>query len=256
MLTADAPPHWTASALGELKHGFFGRRGGVSTGVYASLNAGPGSRDESAAVGENRRRIAAAFGARAEQLISLHQVHSPIAVNVVAPFSSPRPEADALVTATPGLVLSALSADCAPVLLADPEARVIAAAHAGWRGALAGVLENVVARMCEAGADRSRIAAAIGPCIHQKSYEVGPEFEAEFIAADPAYMRFFVPGSADRRRFDLPGFCAQRLRTEGLSAVEVLPYDTYADAESLFSHRRGVHDGASDYGRNCAAISL
>lgn len=256
MLTADAPPHWTASALGGVKHGFFGRRGGVSTGVYASLNAGPGSRDESAAVAENRRRIAAAFGVQPEQLISLHQVHSPIALMVDAPFPGPRPEADALVTTTPGLLLSALSADCAPVLLADPQAQVIAAAHAGWRGALAGVLENVVARMCEAGAERSRIAAAIGPCIHQKSYEVGPEFEAEFIAADPAHRRFFVPGAANRRRFDLPGYCAEQLRAQGLNAVEVLPHDTYAEGEFLFSHRRGVHDGASDYGRNCAAISL
>ncbi len=232
-------------------------RGGVSTGIYASLNAGPGSRDDAAAVAENRRRIAAAFGAQPEQLVSVHQVHSPDRAHrrrallrstprSATRWSPPRPASCS--ARSPPIARPC----CSPI----HRRSVIAAAHAGWSGALAGVLENAVARMCEAGAERSRIAAAIGPCIHQKSYEVGPEFEAEFIAADPAHRRFFVPGAADRRRFDLPGFCAERLRAQGLNAVEVLPHDTYAEGESLFSHRRGVHDGASDYGRNCAAISL
>jgi YfiH family protein len=256
MLRANAPPHWTATALDGVRHGFFGRRGGVSTGIYSSLNAGPGSRDDQTAIAENRRRIAAAFNAGVENIVSLHQVHSAIALIVDAPFADPRPQADALVTTTPGLVLTALSADCAPVLLADRDAGVVASAHAGWRGAIGGVLESVVARMCEAGAAPARIVAAIGPCIHQKSYEVGPEFLSEFTAADPGYAQFFVPGSGDRLRFDLPGFCAARLRAQNLAAVEILSQDTYAEPETLFSHRHGVHHGAPDYGRNCAAISL
>lgn len=256
MLSFDAPPHWKASALAGIRHGFFGRRGGISTGIYASLNAGPGSRDDPIAVAENRHRIAAAFNAAPERLISLHQVHSPRALIIDAPLAGQRPEADALVTTTPSLVLTALSADCAPILLADRQAGVIAAAHAGWRGALGGVLEAVVARMREAGAEPARIVAAIGPCIHQKSYEVGPEFEAEFRAADASYSRFFVPGAGDRLGFDLPGFCTARLRAWNLAAVEILPHDTFSEAETWFSHRRGAHESAADYGRNCAAIAL
>jgi YfiH family protein len=258
LLSAEAPPAFYADTLARagVRHGFFGRRGGVSEGIYASLNAGPGSRDDQSAIAENRRRIAGAFGLGADKLVSLHQVHSPRAVFVDAPFPGARPEADALVTTTPGLVLSALSADCGPVLFADPQARVIASAHAGWRGALSGVLEASVAAMVEAGARQSRIIAAIGPCIHQASYEVGPEFESEFLAGDSACARFFIPGAGDRRKFDLPGFCAARLEKLRLASVEILPCDTYSGAETLFSHRRGVHEGAPDYGRNCAAIAL
>ncbi|GAN00486.1 uncharacterized conserved protein [alpha proteobacterium U9-1i] len=258
LLSAQAPPAFHADALTRVgvRHGFFGRRGGVSEGIYASLNAGPGSRDNQSAIAENRKRIAGAFDVGVDKLVSLHQVHSPRAVFVDAPFPAARPEADALVTKTPGLVLTALSADCAPVLFADAQAGVIASAHAGWRGAIGGVLEATVACMVEAGAEPGRIVAAIGPCIHQASYEVGPEFESEFVTANPAYARFFVPGAGDRRRFDLPGFCAARLQALVLATVEILPHDTYLGAETLFSHRRGVHEGAPDYGRNCAAISL
>lgn len=253
LLSADAPPSWSASTLAGVKHGFFGREGGVSTGIYASLNAGTGSNDDPEATRENRRRIAAAFGAAAENLIGVHQVHSPDAVFVDGPWRGARPHADALVTVTPGVVISVLTADCAPILLADESAGVIGAAHAGWKGALGGVIESTIELMREHGAEPSRIAAAIGPCIHQASYEVGPEFEARFGAE---HARFFVAGDGDRRRFDLPGFCASRLGTLGVARVEIAPLDTYAHASTLFSHRRSVHENAGDYGRNCAAISL
>jgi YfiH family protein len=249
----STPPFHSAGVLSAVRHGFFGREGGVSTGIYASLNAGTGSSDDPEAVRENRRRIALALGARPERLVGVHQVHSPNVVTIDAPFSGDRPHADALVTTTPGLALSILSADCAPVLLADAEAGIIGAAHAGWKGALGGVLDAVVAAMRAAGA--RRIAAAIGPCIHPRSYEVGPEFEAAFTGADPAYSRFFAAGAGDRRRFDLPGFCALQLETLGVAACETLPHDTYSNL-ALFSHRRSVHAREGDYGRNCAAIVL
>lgn len=256
LLSAEAPPHATSRTLAGVRHGFFGREGGVSAGIYASLNAGAGSNDDPAAVRENRRRIAAAFGAPATHLLGAHQVHSPDAVAVDAPWPGERPHADALVTATPGLVLSVLTADCAPVLLADQSAGVIAAAHAGWKGALGGVLESAVALMQAYGGEPRRIAAAIGPCIHQASYEVGPEFEARFLDADRAYARFFVPGRGDRRLFDLPGFCASRLERLGVADVEILPLDTFAQPSACYSHRRSVHEKLGQYGRNCTAISL
>jgi hypothetical protein len=245
------PPHITAQSLSTTRHGFFGREGGVSTGIYASLNAGTGSNDDPQAVAENRRRVAGAFGADA--LIGVHQVHSPDAVLVAAPWPGGRPNADALVTTTPGLVLSVLTADCAPVLLADAEAGVIAAAHAGWKGAIGGVLEATVALMREHGA--RDIKAAIGPTIHQASYEVGPEFEAKFIAADPDNARFFTPGASGKAHFDLPAFCAARLAALGVEA-ETLPHDTYPAPERWHSARRAGHRGEADYGRNCAAIAL
>jgi hypothetical protein len=250
----SAPPSWQAGALNGLAHGFFGREGGVSSGIYASLNAGTGSQDDPANVKENRRRISAAFGLEPARLTGVHQVHSPNAVFIDAPWPGERPHADALVTTTPKLAISILTADCTPILFADREAGVIGAAHAGWRGALGGVIENTVRLMHEHGAQR--IAAAIGPCIHQASYEVGPEFEAAFLAADPAFARYFVPGSGDRRRFDLPGFCAARLAGAGVAQIETLPHDTYAHAAQLHSHRRSVHEKAGDYGRNCSVIML
>jgi len=255
-LKPDAPPCWTTGVLTGVRHGFFGRAGGVSTGIYASLNAGPGSRDDAEAVRENRRRIAAAFGVDADRLVGVHQVHSPRVVVADAPWPGDRPEADALVTATPGLVLSILTADCAPVLFADAEAGVIGAAHAGWKGALGGVLANTIDAMCAKGAARARISAAIGPCIAQASYEVGPEFEARFRDADDANGAFFVAGEGDRRRFDLPGYCAARLDAAGLTHVTRLDLDTYARPEDFFSHRRSVHAGEGDYGRDCSAIAL
>jgi YfiH family protein len=246
-----AAPVWTAAALDGVRHGFFGREGGVSAGIYASLNAGTGSDDDPAAVAENRKRIAAALSV--EQLIGVHQVHSPDAVFVHAPWSGERPRADALVTTTPGLAISVLTADCTPILLADRDAGVIGAAHAGWKGALGGVIESAVGLMRSHGA--TRISAAIGPCIHQASYEVGPEFEAAFLAKDARYAHFFAPGKDDRLQFDLPGFCASRLRAAGV-AVEIAPLDTYTQEQKLFSHRRSVHRKEPGYGRNCAAIAL
>jgi YfiH family protein len=184
----------------------------------------------------------------------VHQVHSPNAVFIDAPWSGERPHADALVTTTPGLALSILTADCAPVLLADKQAGVIGAAHAGWKGALAGVLEATVALMRGRGA--SEIVAVIGPCIHQASYEVGPEFEARFVDNDVANARFFAPGNGDRRHFDLPGFCASRLTAAGIEHIDILPLDTCALAERFHSNRRAVLQRLGDYGRNCAAIAL
>lgn len=247
------PPHWKADALVGVRHGFFGREGGASTGIYASLNAGTGSRDDPEAVAENRARIAASFDIAPSRLIGVHQVHSPDAVFVAAPWEGERPHADALVTTTPGLALSILTADCAPVLFADAKAGVIGAAHAGWKGALAGVLENCVALMRKHGAHD--IAAAIGPCIHQASYEVGPEFEARFGEAEAANARFFTPGGGEKSLFDLPGFCAMRLEALGVAA-EIMQLDTYARPDQFHSHRRSVREELSDYGRNCSAIAL
>ncbi len=249
-----APPHWRANTLAGVRHGFFGREGGVSTGIYASLNAGTGSRDDPKAVAENRARIAASINIAPSHLIGVHQVHSPEAVFVAMPWAGERPHADALVTTTPGLALSILTADCAPVLFADASAGVIGAAHAGWKGALSGVLEACVALMRKHGA--RDIAAAIGPCIHQASYEVGPEFMERFVAADSGHGRFFKAGKGDRRLFDLPGFCAARLRATGVERVETLPLDTYALPARLHSHRRSVHEELGDYGRNCSAVML
>lgn len=249
------PPSWSAPLLAGVRHGFFGRAGGVSTGIYASLNAGTGSNDDPAAIAENRRRIAAAFGAAPTHLVGVHQVHSPHAVFIDAPWPGERPEADALVTTTPGLVLSVLTADCAPILLADEKAGVVAAAHAGWKGALGGVIGAAVSAMAAQGAQPARIKAAIGPCIHQQSYEVGPEFEARF-ADDASFAGFFSPGPGDRLLFDLPRFCVGRLHVAGVEQVDVLPLDTYALPAALHSHRYSVHQGWGDYGRNCAAISL
>lgn len=232
-------------------HAFFTREGGVSAGLYASFNCGPGSRDDPAAVAANREAARAALGARA--LLTLHQTHSATAVTVAAPWEGARPEGDALVTKTPGLALGALHADCAPILMEDREARVVAAVHAGWRGALAGVAEAAVDAMAAAGADRARIRAAIGPCISQRAYEVGPEFLDEFVNESEEYVRFFAGGAGDRMMFDLPGFLLARLRAAGVEA-EWIGRCTASDEARFFSHRRGVRRGEPDYGRLLSAI--
>ena len=249
----------TAEALAAIKHGFFTRNGGVSEGIYASLNAGTGSNDDPAHVAENRARIAAWFALAPERLTGVHQVHSAQAVFVEDPWQAERPEADALVTKTPNLALSILTADCAPVLFADQSAGVIAAAHAGWKGALHGVLENTLDLMVEHGATRENISAAIGPCIQQASYEVGPEFRDAF-----GDERFFKSGQksdqksgqSDRLHFDLSGYCAYRLKQAGAPRVEILPDDTCADEARYFSNRRRNQRGEPDYGRNLSAIML
>ena len=241
-----------------LAHAFFTRRGGVSTGVYASLNGGVGSRDAPDAVRANRARMAAALGVAADRLAIPYQVHSPDVAIITEPFApDARPRCDALVTATPGLGLGVTGADCGMILLADADARVIGAAHAGWKGALAGVVEATVAAMARLGAAPGRIVAALGPCIAQESYEVGPEFVAAFAAADPDSARFFAPGARDgRATFDLPGYIAERARRAGLGRFEDLGLDTYADAERFYSYRRAAHRAEPDYGRLVAAIAL
>lgn len=244
------------SAAPKVRHGFFTRAGGVSKGIYESLNCGRGSKDDPADATENRARAAAAFGAVAEALVTAYQVHSPDVLTVTEPWEGASPKGDALVTDRPDLMLGVVTADCGPVLFVDAEARVIGAAHAGWRGALSGVIENTVAAMERLGARRERIAAALGPCIAQASYEVGREFYDAFIDESMGHDRFFAPGGGDRLQFDLKGFCAMRLREAGVERADILPHDTYEDERLFFSNRRAVHRGEGDYGRLLSAIML
>ena len=240
-----------------VRHAFFTRQGGVSKGLYDSLNVGQGSQDDAADVRENRRRAAAHFGLPPEALNTCYQIHSPEVLATAKPFADSRPEADGVATRTPGLICGALAADCAPVLLVDPEARVVAAAHAGWKGALAGVVESAVARMRELGADPARIRAAVGPCIGPASYEVGEEFEARFIEVDPAYAHCFAPGAgAGKRMFDLPAFVLGRLRAAGVETCEWVGRDTCAEGQLFYSNRRAFKRGEPDYGRLLSAIVL
>ena len=245
-----------SSALDGTAHGFLGRRGGLSTGLHAGLNVGWGSDDERAAIAENRRRAVNAVLTGAT-LVTVHQVHSPDVVTVTEPWpDDARPKADALVTNRPGLLLGILTADCAPVLLADVQAGVIGAAHAGWKGALAGVTDATIVAMEALGAKRERIAAAIGPCIAQVSYEVDDDFEARFVVADTFNARFFKLGRAGHAWFDLEGYVAMRLETAGVGTVEKLGLDTYADESRFYSYRRATHRGEPGYGREIAVIVL
>ena len=239
-----------------VRHGFFTRQGGVSSGVYESLNVGVGSRDDPDAVQENRGLAAAAFGAKPEQLLTCYQIHSALAVVADRPWTR-RPEADAVASRAPGLMLGALAADCAPVLLADPEARVVAAAHAGWKGALGGVIEAAVDAMTSLGAAPGRIVAAVGPCIGPASYEVGMDFLEAFTRGAPESERFFSPGAgADKRQFDLPSFVLSRLAAAGVGEAEWIGRDTYAEPDLFFSNRRALHRGEADYGRLLSAVML
>ena len=244
-------------ACGAVRHGFFTRAGGVSEGLYAGLNAGLGSGDDPANVHENRRRIAGWLGADPATLSGCHQVHSADVVAVDAPVpAGARARADALVTATPGLPIAVLTADCAPVLFADAGAGVIGAAHAGWKGALAGIVDNTVEAMIGLGARRARIRAVVGPAIGQASYEVGPEFRARFDGAGSDNGRHFAAGgSPDRSRFDLVGYCLARLAAAGVVA-STTGRCTYADEARFFSYRRTTHRGEPDYGRQMSAIML
>jgi YfiH family protein len=245
----------TAPLLG-VRHGFIGRRGGVSQGIYASLNVGLGSSDAAESVRENRRR-AVDVVAPAAALVTLHQVHSNVVVPVTAAFAdAERPAADAMVTATPGLALGILTADCAPVLLADAQAGVIGAAHSGWKGALGDIAGATVAAMVELGARRDHIVAAIGPTIARASYEVDAGFRDRFLADDPAHDGFFARGRADRFQFDLEGFVAMRLAGAGVRTVVAMGIDTYPDAARWFSYRRTTHAGEPDYGRQISLIAL
>lgn len=255
-----APPVLTSpllTALPGVGHAFFTRRGGVSAGTYESLNLGPGSGDDPAAVAENRRRAALAFGLNADRIRTCYQIHSTRVVPAEDDWSGERPKADAVVAREPGLICAALAADCAPVLLADAEARVVAAVHAGWRGALAGVVEAAVEAMEALGARPELMVAVVGPCIAQDSYEVGLEFVEAFAARDPAYAGFFAPGAAaDKRQFDLPGFVLSRLEAAGVGTCEWIGRDTCAEADWFFSNRRAFHAGERDYGRLMSAIML
>lgn len=240
-----------------VRHAFFTRRGGASTGLYDSLNVGSGSNDDPDAVRENRRRCAAAFDVEAERLFTAYQVHSAVVHAVSAPWGDTRPEGDGVVTDRPGLVCGALTADCAPVLLADAGARVVGAVHAGWKGALSGVVESGIEAMAALGAEPGRMVAVVGPCIGPDSYEVGADFQDRFEAAHAEAARFFRPGAApDRRLFDLPGYVLWRLARAGVAQAAWTGHDTCADAARFFSNRRAFRRGEADFGRLLSAISL
>lgn len=247
-----------APALDGVAHAFFTRQGGVSTGVYASLNGGVGSHDDPHAVAENRRRMAEALGVAPTHFLVPFQIHSAEAIAVSAPWAADaRPRCDGLVTATPGVGLGVTGADCGVLLFADSKAGVIGACHSGWKGALTGIIEATVAAMTELGASRQNIRAALGPTIAQKSYEVGPEFLALFVTADEANRRFFAPSPRGGHAFfNLPGFIAQRIAETQIGAFEDLALDTYADEARFFSYRRTTHRKEPDYGRLVAGIAL
>ena len=247
-------PRIQAPALAGLRHAFFTRQGGVSEGVYTSLNGGVGSRDVTAAVEENRRRMAAALGVAG--LLVPYQIHSPTCVAVSEPWRE-RPRADALATATPGLALGVTGADCGMTLYADRGAGVVGASHSGWKGAFEGVLEATLDTMETLGASRRNIVAVLGPTIGPASYETGPEFRARFVARDPAYAQFFVPSARpDHHMFDLPAFIGHRLRAAGIGTFVSLGLDTYLDETRFFSYRRTTHRMEPDYGRLISAIAL
>lgn len=247
----------TLASLSPIRHAFFTRQNGVSDGLYASLNGGLGSSDDPASVQENRRRMAEELRVASDALISVHQVHSPDAVLVEGPWTGERPRADAMATRVPGIALGITTADCGPVLFADPEAGVIGAAHAGWRGAATGVLESTVEAMERLGARRSRIVAVLGPTISQAAYEVGPDFIARFAVENPGNERFFRSGEKPgHAMFDLPGFIGRRLEAAGIGEFTDLGLCTYCDEERFFSYRRTTHRSEPDYGRLISAIAL
>jgi len=257
---SDRPAPLRSAALektaGAVRHGFFTRRGGVSTGIYAGLNVGQGSDDSPESVAENRRRVAADLGVSDAALVSLWQVHSPDVLTVSAPFAGERPKADAMVTDRPGLALGVLTADCGPVLFADAAAGVIGAAHAGWKGAFTGVLENTVAAMTKLGARPERIVAVLGPSIGPANYEVGPEFVERFVAVDAGNGVYFQPSERPgHAMFDLNAYTLERLRGTGISA-EHLARCTYEEEDLFYSYRRTTHRNEPDYGRQISAIVL
>lgn len=245
------------SAVPGLRHAFFTREGGVSQGIYASLNAGVGSHDDPSHVAENRRRMADVMGVGPENFLTVYQVHSPDAVVATRPWDAgERPRADAIVTRTPGLAIGVTAADCGPILFVDPHARVIGAAHAGWKGALTGVLESTLGAMEKLGAARGDIVAAIGPLIRQQSYEVGAEFVHRFTEADAGNAAFFIPSARDgHAMFDLSGFIRARLTQAGVLMIDDTGIDTYAD-ENFFSYRRATHRREPDYGRHVHAVMI
>jgi YfiH family protein len=256
--TTLSPIRSEALDLPGINHAFFTREGGVSTGIYASLNGGQGSRDDPAAVQDNKRRIAAFIGVEPDHLLTVHQFHSPDIVTVTTPWAAAeRPRADGMVTARPGLALGIATADCGPVLFADPQAKIIGACHSGWKGAFGGVLEATLQAMEDLGATKTRITAVLGPTISAKAYEVGPEFVERFAIADPDNARFFRASDRDGHSyFDLPAYIAARLALAGIGRFVDLALCTYADEQRFFSFRRTTHRAEADYGRLIAAITL
>lgn len=259
--TTSRAPYIESPALSPFtmnwRHGFFGREGGVSTGLYKSLNAGPGSSDQGNRVKANRDRICVTLGALPGRMITLRQAHTNKAVIVDGPMSvAQAPEADAIVTATPGLVITALAADCAPILIGDPQANVIAAVHAGWRGAVTGVIEAAISSMETLGASPENMVAAVGPCISRDSFEVGPDFEKAFLDISPWCANLFDQGEGDRLKFDLKLYCRSRLMRAGVGKCEALGDDTMTQPDKYFSYRRSKAKNESDYGRNASSIML
>jgi purine-nucleoside/S-methyl-5'-thioadenosine phosphorylase / adenosine deaminase len=247
----------TLESCDGIRHGFFTRQGGVSKGIYASLNCGLGSRDDAENVQQNRALVAETMGVQPERLLTLYQIHSATAVIVDKPWNGAVPEADAVVTGTPGLAIGALTADCAPILFCDPGARVIAAAHAGWRGALLGIVEATIACMEQLGARPERTVAVIGPTISQRAYEVGTDYVEHFVGKEPRSSAFFVnDDSSGEPHFDLAGYVAERLARAGVGNFTDLGLCTYCDETRLFSYRRSQHHGEDDYGRQISAIVL
>jgi YfiH family protein len=245
------------SALPGIRHGFFTRQGGVSSGLYASLNGGLGSQDDAASIAENRRRMAGVLTIGPERLLSLYQVHSPDVVIAEGPWQGERPKADAMVTRVPGLGLGVSTADCGPILFADGEAGVVGAAHAGWKGAFGGIIEATLAAMEGLGARRRAITAVLGPTIGPNAYEVGPEFVARFVAADAGFARFFRPSPRDgHAMFDLPAFIAACFAEAGVGRFIDLGLCTYSDPARFFSYRMTTHRAEPDYGRLISAIAL
>lgn len=246
----------TSDLLAPVRHGFFTRRGGASSGVFFGLNCGFGSSDQTDIVRINRDRVATAMGVEAGHLATVNQVHSPDVVTITEASQSRPLQADAMVTATPGLCLSILTADCQPVLFSDARTGVIGAAHAGWKGAISGILEATIEGMEALGAERGNIRAVIGPSISQAAYEVGPEFFETFLDEDPDNSRFFAAGNGDRMQFDLPAFGLHRLRQSGIAQAEWTRHCTYSDPDRFYSYRRSVHKSEADYGRLISAIRL
>ena len=245
-----------SAEAGGIRHGYFTRIGGVSQGIYEGLNIGTGSDDDQSLVTENRRRVAEWMGVAPDRLLTAYQIHSPDVIVATGPFAGDRPKADAIVTNRPGIAVGASSADCGPVLFADPEARVVGAAHAGWKGAFTGVLENTIVAMEGLGARRERILAVLGPAISAASYEVGPEFVERFLEADDANARYFAPSeTAGHSMFDLNLYTVDRLKRAGVSA-EMLGLCTYREEDLFYSYRRTTHRKEADYGRQISAIAL
>ena len=245
----------TSDCLTPNAHGFFTRHGGVSSGLFKGLNCGEGSSDQAEAIKTNRKLVAGAMNVAEQNFITVHQIHSANVITVAEPFAGSKPKADAIVSNTKGLAIGILTADCAPILLSDPNTGIVGAAHSGWQGAVKGIARSTVAKMVELGADLGNIQAVVGPCISQKNYEVGKEFLEKFLNEDHNFMKFFSTGKDGKYHFDLPSFCLQSLRDTGVNNAEWTGHCTYEDSDRFYSYRRATHSGEPDYGRLISVIS-